>query len=187
MRRFTAIGRPGRAGVWTHFRFNPGVLVILATAAVVFFLFSEAVTAYVFWHYGATYRQVDFVMGPPEENGGYPLVRGLLQPDGVEWVIGARKTAAGYVLESDQAVVIERGRRVRVWWSDAAPVIGFPNGSTKIMPVSTMPRLPGLGRVLGWLATIPVAVLAGMWVLARPLFRSRVETTETLLDGKGET
>jgi hypothetical protein len=187
MRRFTAIGRPGRAGVWTHFRFNPGVLVILATAAVVFFLFREATTAFVFWHYGATYRQVDFVMGPPEENGGYPLVRGLLQPDGVEWVIGARKTAAGYVLESDQTVVIEPGRRVRVWWSDAAPVIGFPNGSTKIMPVSTMPRLPGLGRVLGWLATIPVAVLAGMWVLARPLFRSRVETTETLLDGKGET
>jgi hypothetical protein len=105
----------------------------------------------------------------------------------VEWVIEARKTAAGHVLESDQTVVIEAGRPVRVWWSDAAPVIGFPNGSTKIMPVSTMPRLPGLGRVLGWLATIPIAIFAGMWVMARPLFRSRGWATETPLDQKGET
>jgi hypothetical protein len=76
---------------------------------------------------------------------------------------------------------------VRVWWSDAAPGIGFSNGSTRIMPASTMPRLPGLGRVLGWLVAIPIAILAGMWVLGRPLFRSRGRAMETPLDKKGET
>jgi hypothetical protein len=146
---------------------------VLGTAWAVFYGLQHAIPAYIFWHYRGTYRQVDFVMGAPEPNEGSPLVRGRLEPDGVEWVMGARATAAGYVLESDPAVVIEPGRHVRVWWSDAAPVVGFPGGSTRIMPVSTMPRLPRLGRTSAWVAGCLLAVLAGAWVMGRQMFRPR--------------
>ena len=62
-RRRRPLGTPGRFGLWTYFRFNPGVLVFLATSlVVVFYLLREAIPSFIFWRYGPTYRQVDFVM-----------------------------------------------------------------------------------------------------------------------------
>jgi hypothetical protein len=56
------LGRPGRAGLWTHFRFNPRVFVLLATALAGFYVLREAIPSFIFWYYRPTYRQVDFVM-----------------------------------------------------------------------------------------------------------------------------
>lgn len=178
------LGRPGRAGLWTHLRINPAVPIVLIAVAAAFFPLRRAITSFVFWHYRATYQQVDFVMGEPDDNAGYPLVRGTLEPGGEAWLMSADRTPAGYVLASDRSVVIAPGRRVRVWWSEAAPVIGFPSGSTKIMPVSTMPQLPGLLRILAWLGASLVTLLAGLWLAARPIFRSRTWRSETLYDEK---
>ena len=67
------LGTPGRAGLWTLARCNPAVLVFLGTSLVVFYLLSEAIPAFIFWRYGPTYRQVDFVMEVAHENDGSPL------------------------------------------------------------------------------------------------------------------
>lgn len=177
------LGTPGRFGLWTRFRFNPRVFVFLATSLVVFYLLREAIPSFIFWYYGSTYRQVDFVMDRAQENDGWPIVRGPLDPGGEEWVLALRGTPAGYVLESDPTVAFAPGRRVRVWWSDAAPVVGFGKGrSTKIMPVSTFPRIPGAGRFLAWMAAVVVAGLTGLLVAGLRVFRTRGGDTETLFD-----
>ena len=177
------LGTPGRFGLWTYFRFNPGVFVFLATSLVVFYLLREAIPSFIFWYYGSTYRQVDFVMDRAQENDGWPLVRGPLDPGGEEWVLELRRTPSGYVLESDPAVTFAPGRRVRVWWSDAAPGVGFGKGrSTKIMPVSALPQIPGAGRFFAWMAAVLVAAFAGMLVAGLRVFRTRGGGTETLFD-----
>jgi hypothetical protein len=187
MRRQSSLGPPGRTGLWTQVRFHPQVLVWLATWAVAFFAAREAIPAWIYWHYGPTYRQVDFVMGAAEENAGVPLVRGQLEPLGEPWVMGLRSTPAGYVLDSDPAIAHAPGRRIRVWWSDAAPVVGYRGHSTKIMPTSAFPRVPGLLSALAWTGAVLLAFVAGLWVLARLGLRTRVRGTETLFDGKGES
>ena len=184
MRRHrTPLGRPGRLGLWTVFRFNPHVLVLLATVLALFYVAREAIPSFIFWRYGPTYRQVDFVMDRAQENDGWPIVRGPIEPGGEEWVLELKKAAAGYVLAGDPTVAFAPGRRVRVWWSDAAPVVGYGEGrSTKIMPVSTFPELPGLGRFLAWTALFVVTGLAGLWLAGRRVFRPRGLATETLFD-----
>jgi len=177
------LGTPGRFGLWTRFRFNPRVFVFLATSLVVFYLLREAIPSFIFWYYGPTYRQVDFVMDRAQENDGWPIVRGPLDPGGEEWVLELRRTPSGYVLEGDPTVAFAPGRRVRVWWSDAAPVVGFGKGrSTKIMPVSTFPRIPGAGRFLAWMAAVLVAGFLGLLVAGLHVFRTRGGGTETLFD-----
>ena len=181
-RRRQPLGAPGRSGLWTLARFNPAVLVFLGTSLVVFYLLSEAIPAFIFWRYGPTYRQVDFVMEVAHENDGSPLARGLLDPGGEEWVIELRKTPSGYVVERDPTVAFAPGRRVRVWWSEAAPVVGYGKGrSTKMMPVSTFPRLPGVWHFLGWTVAAVAAGFGGLLVGSLPIFRSRSLATETLL------
>jgi hypothetical protein len=177
------LGTPGRSGLWTLVRFNPAVFVFLGTSLVVFYLLSEAVAAFIFWRYGSTYRQVDFVMEVAHENDGWPLARGLLDPGGEEWVLGLRKTPSGYVVARDPTVAFAPGRRVRVWWSEAAPGVGYGRGrSTNMMPVSTFPRLPGVWHFLGWMVAVVAAGFGGLLVGSLPIFRSRSLATETLLD-----
>ena len=67
--------RPGRLGLWTVFRFNPHVLVLLATVLALFYVAREAIPSFIFWRYGPTYRQVDFVMDRAQENDGSPIDR----------------------------------------------------------------------------------------------------------------
>jgi hypothetical protein len=85
MRRHrTPLGRPGRLGLWTVFRFNPHVLVLLATVLALFYIAREAIPSFIFWRYGPTYRQADFVMDRAQENDGWPIVRGPIEPGGEE-------------------------------------------------------------------------------------------------------
>ncbi len=186
MRRHrTPIGRPGRFGLWTIFRFNPHVLVLLATVLALFYIAREAIPCFIFWHYRSTYRQVDFVMDRVHENDGWPLVRGVIDPGSEESVLELMKTNSGHVLASDPAVAFAPGRRVRVWVSDEAPTVGYGKGrSTQSMPVSKFPAVPGLGRFLAWTALFGVTGLAGLWLASRSVFRPRILGTETLYDTK---
>ena len=128
--------------VRTRFRFNPQVLVVMAVAVLVFYPIREAVGAFVLWKYGATFRQRDFVISEIVPNDGYPHARGTLQPGGEEWVMPVTPGA-------DMQV----GRRVRVWWSDEAPSIGYGRDrSTKMIPVAALPKLPGFFTFIGWIA-----------------------------------
>jgi hypothetical protein len=183
MRRQSSIGRPGRPGLWTRVRFHPQVLVWLATWGIAFLPAREAIPGWIYWYYGPTYRQVDFVMGAADDNAGAPLTRGRLEPSGEAWVMGLRATPAGYVLESDPAIAHGPGKRIRVWWSDDAPVVGYRGHSTRIMPTSAFPRVPGLLAALGWTGLVLLTFAAGFWALARLRLRTRVWGTETLLDG----
>jgi hypothetical protein len=159
------------------------VLVLLATVLALFYIAREAVPSFIFWYYRPTYRRADFVMDRAQENDGWPIVRGPIEPGGEEWVLELRKTPSGYALESDPAVAFAPGRRVRVWWSDAAPVVGYGKGrSTKIMPVSRFPEVPGLGPLLLWTAAMVATGLAGLWLAGRRVFRTRILSTETLYD-----
>jgi hypothetical protein len=180
-----SLGRPGRLGLWTLFRFNPHVLVVLATVLALFYIAREAIPCFIFWHYRSTYRQVDFVMNTANENEGYPYARGVADPGGEEWVMSLAKTPAGYVVESDPTVGFAPGRRIRVWVSDAAFNVGYGKGrSTTIAPVSRFPTLPGLGRLFAWAGLFVVTGLAGLWVAGRSVFRPRILGTETLYDTK---
>jgi hypothetical protein len=61
--------------------------------------------------------------------------------------------------------------------------VGFGKGrSTKIMPVSTFPRIPGAGRFLAWMAAVLVAGFLGLMVAGLHVFRTRGGGTETLFD-----
>ena len=80
IRHRPSLGAPGRTGLWTHFRFNPSVFVILGMSLAIFYLLREAIPSFIFWHYRSTYRQVDFVMQEAQENSGWPIVRGPLAP-----------------------------------------------------------------------------------------------------------
>jgi hypothetical protein len=72
-----------------------------------------------------------------------------------------------------------------VWWSDSASVLGFGKGrSTRMMPVSALSQIPGVGCFLAWMAAVPVAGFLGLLVAGLPAFRTGGEGTETLF-GEG--
>ena len=122
-------------------------------------------------------------MDRAQENDGWPIVRGPIEPGGEEWVLELKKGASGYVLAGDPTVAFAPGQRVSVWWSDAAPIVGYGEGrSTKIILVSMFPELPGLGRFLAWIGLFVVTGLAGPWLAGRSVFRQRGLATETLYD-----
>jgi hypothetical protein len=159
---------PGRSSLSTRIRFSPQVLVFMATALLVFYPLREAVGAFIFWLHGASYRQVDFVVSEVVPNEGYPYARGLLEPGGTEWVMEVEETAAGPVVAAAPEVSAAPGSRIRVWWSETAPVVGFgPGRSTKIAPVAARPRVPGFGSCALW----ALCSLAALWLGLQATFR----------------
>jgi hypothetical protein len=175
------LGPPGEARVAMRFRFNPQVLVILGTALVCFYLLREAIPAWIYWLYRDTYRQVDFVMEEAKANEGYPLIRGHLEPGGEESVLEARAAEGGYALAGvPELVRFEPGRRVRVWSSDAAPVVGFGRGrSTGMMPVSALSHIPGLLPALGWTGAALLSIIAVPLLIVRLGLWTRTWRSET--------
>lgn len=167
-KRQTSSTPPGHPGLSTRFRFSPQVLVFAATALLVFFPLREAVGAFIFWLHGSSYRQLDFVVSEVVPNEGYPYARGLLEPGGTEWVLEIEETAAGPVVAEAPEVAAAPGSRIRVWWSDTAPVVGFGRGrSTKMAPVAARPRLSGAGSCALW----ALCSLAALWLGLQATFR----------------
>ena len=178
----TGDSTPGRARLRVRVRFAPQVIVLLVAAALAFPALRGTVGAGVWWWWGPTYRQVDFVMTEASPNDGSPLVRGHLEPGGAEAVLEARARPGGFVLESDPTVAFHPGARVRVWWSESAPIVGLgPGRSTGYQTASSMPRLPGLASLAGYVLWIAAVGAAALWVLERLRLRTRVYTMETTI------
>ncbi len=173
---------PDRGGLLrTRIRFSPQVLVFGLTAVLAFFPLREAVGSAIYWFYGDSYRQVDFVVSEVVPNDGWPYARGLLEPDGEEWVLEIADRGGRPVVLAAPEVSAAPGARVRVWWSDRAPVVGFGAGkSTKIVPVAARPRLPGAGRSLFWigcsLAALWIGLVATAWTAKRFAREWRTDT-----------
>jgi hypothetical protein len=148
----SSLGPPGRTGFFYRIRFHPQVLVFFAAVGLAFLPLREAVGAAVYWWWGPTYRQVDFVMEEAKPNDGVPIIRGHLEPGDEGAVIQATMAGSAFQVAIAPEVGFEPGRRFRVWWSPSAPIVGIGLRSTQYMPVSALPRLPGLGRVAGYLA-----------------------------------
>jgi hypothetical protein len=65
-------------------------------------------------------------MEEAKPNEGSPIVLGRIDPGVEEAVIHSRAAGPGYVVAGVPEVVpFEAGRRLRVWWSATAPVVGF--------------------------------------------------------------
>ena len=65
-------------GVRWGARFSPQVLVFVATLAFASRPLKGAIIAGVFWWWGDTYQQVEFVMDEAQVNDGYPFIDGHL-------------------------------------------------------------------------------------------------------------
>lgn len=156
----------------TRFRFSPHVLAFGGTFLLAFYPFREAVGTFVYWRHGPSYRQLDFVVTEVVPNEGYAYARGLLQPGGTEWILEVENAPAGAVVAAAPQLPATPGARIRVWWSDAAPTIGFgPGRSTRIVPVAARPTLPGLPHLLLWSLLTLAAFWAGLWVTVRIAMR----------------
>lgn len=178
-------GTPGRAGVVYRLRFHPQVLVLLAAVGLAFFGLRGAIGDSIYWWWGPTYRQVDFVMDEASPNDGTPIIRGRLDPGDEAAVLEARLTGTVFAVMADPGATFEAGRRLRVWWSPEAPIVGLgPGRSTQYMPVSALPRLPGLLSLLGNLGLAAAPFVGAAFVLGRfPGLRTRTIGGERLLDG----
>lgn len=176
----STIGEPGKRGLWTRFRFHPPTLIALAGFALIAFGFDRAVADSIFWWHRESYREADFVLGEAHENEGYPYLSGRVEPGDVEWVLSAERLADGrFTVAGQPELLFEPGRRVRVWWSDAAPSVGFSGaGSTKLVPVAELPELPGLARPALWLAKAVPVVWAALFLIKR--FRTIERRTVTV-------
>lgn len=178
-------GTPGRMGLVYRLRFYPQTLVFLAAFWLAFFGLRDAIGAGIYWWWGPTYRQVDFVMEEAAPNDGIPIIRGRLDPGDEGAVLEARLSGAVFTVTADPGVTFEAGRRIRVWWSPEAPIAGLGSGrSTQYMPVSALPRLPGMASLLGNLALAAAPLVGAVLVVGRfRALRTRTIQGERLLDG----
>jgi len=151
------------AGLGTGFRFSPHVLVFGLTFVAIFYAAQGAVVGFVFAWWGASYRQVEFVMDEWRPNEGYPYIAGT--------VVGSSAPSpfhlAGAVVDGKRVVervpslVYEKGARVPVWWSDEAPFFSYNGELTNAVPVAALPARPGWGQVLLYGLLTLVAAVAG--------------------------
>ncbi len=147
-------------------RFSPQVLVLVATLAFASRPLKGAIIAGVFWWWGDTYQQVEFVMDDAQVNDGYPFIDGHVE--GTTDVTRITGMMVGDAVAPDGAPgeVFAPGRRVRIWRSPTAPDFGVEGASVNELSVAARPELPGLGAFLGYVAATIVMLWAGLWATA---------------------
>lgn len=141
--------------------FSPQVLVLVATLAVASRPLKGAIIAGVFWWWGDTYQQVEFVMDEAQVNDGAPFIDGRV--DGTTDVTRITGMMVGSAVAPDGAPgeVFAPGRRVRIWRSPTAPDFGVEGASVNEFSVAARPELPGLGAFLGYVTATIVMLWAG--------------------------
>ena len=147
-------------------RFSPQVLVLVATLAVASRPLKGAIITGVFWWWGDTYQQVEFVMDDAQVNEGFPFIDGHVE--GTTDVTRITGMMVGEAVAPDGAPgeVFAPGRRVRIWRSPSAPDFGVEGASVNEFSVAARPELPGLGAFLGYVAATIVMLWAGFWATA---------------------
>jgi hypothetical protein len=165
----------------------------MLVAVAVFYPVREAIGAFVWWKYRATYSRLDFVMTEIAPDGdiargylvqpGAPVADEAGVPSGEEWVLETARTSTGVVFASAPEIAAAPGARVPVWWSREAPGIGYGGGrATNIASVSNVPQLPGPWPFLSWSAVAIAALWLGAKFFVWTARKARIVTTETLLD-----
>ena len=142
-------------------RFSPQVIVLVATLAFASRPLKGAIIAGVFWWWGDTYQQVEFVMDDAQVNDGYPFIDGHL--DGSTEVTRITGMMVGDAIAPDGAPeeVFAPGRRIRIWRSPTAPDFGVEGASVNELSVAARPELPGLPSFAGYLAATAIFLWAG--------------------------
>ena len=147
-------------------RFSPHVIPFLLTVGIAWIPLSSAILNGMFWWWGPTYRQVEFVMEEAQANDGAPYIDGRVTgADDVTRVSGIM--VAGQIApEGAAADIFAPGRRIMIWQSPSAPDIGVADHSVNDFPVAVRPVLPGLGAFLWSLVGFLAVVVVGLWATA---------------------
>ncbi len=153
-------------GVRWGAHFSPQVLVFVATLAFASRPLKGAIIAGMFWWWGDTYQQVEFVMDEAQVNEGYPFIDGHL--DGSTEVTRVTGMMVGDQIAPDGSPqeVFAPGKRITIWRSPSAPDVGVEWTSVNDIPVAARPTLPGLGTLISYVAATIVMVWAGLWATA---------------------
>ena len=153
-------------GVRTSTRFSPQVLVFVATLAFASRPLKGAIIAGVFWWWGDTYQQVEFVMDDAQANDGYPFIDGRVE--GVADVVRITGMMVGNAIAPDGAPeeTFVPGRRIRIWRSPTAPDFGVEGASVNELSVAARPELPGLATFVFYVLATVVFLKAGFWATA---------------------
>jgi len=157
---------PSTVRVRSGARFSPQVLVFVATLAFASRPLKGAIIAGVFWWWGDTYQQVEFVMDDAQVNDGAPFIDGHL--DGSTDVVRITGMMVGDAIAPDGAPeeVFAPGRRIRIWRSPTAPDFGVEGASVNELSVAARPELPGLATFVFYVLATVVFLKAGFWATA---------------------
>jgi hypothetical protein len=165
------IGRPGRHGVWTRFRFNPGVIVWPLCGLAIFYALARAIETYPVAKHRDSYRQATFVVRTIAQD---EWAEGVIEPGGREHRHLLERTLKhGWVLAESTVLAIP-GRELRVWWSDAE---GAP-----VVPVSKMPCLPRREMTPFWIVFAVGLFFAALRFTYRAQEHAVEKRTEVLFD-----
>ena len=144
-------------------RFSPQVLVLVATLAVASRPLKGAIITGVFWWWGDTYTQEEFVMDESQVNDGAPFIDGHINGSTDVTRITGMMVGESIAPDGAPGEVFAPGRRVRIWRSPSAPDFGVEEASVNEFSVAARPELPGLGTFLGYVAAAVVTLWAGFW------------------------
>lgn len=144
-------------------RFSPHVIPFLATIGLAWIPFQSAITSGVFWWYGPTYRNVEFVMDEAHANEGSPYIDGHVDGDAEVIRVSGMMVGDQIAPEGAPGETFAPGRRIRLWKSPSAPDFGVEGRSINDLSVAALPKLPGLGAFLDALAKTALVWVAGLW------------------------
>ncbi len=144
-------------------RFSPHVIPFLATIGLAWIPFQSAIVSGVFWWYGPTYRNVEFVMDEAQVNDGYPYIDGHVGDDPEVIRVSGMMVGDLVAPKGSPAETFAPGRVIRLWTSKSAPDFGVEDASVNDVPVAMRPTLPGLGAFLDALAKTAVVWVVGLW------------------------
>jgi hypothetical protein len=152
-------------------RMNPQLLVFVVAALCAWPAVVGLVVAGIHVIWGASYRQVEYVMAEARANDGHPYITGTLAATGAVHLVSARSQGEAFLVGDAGDDSFAPGKTIKVWWSPSAPDLLIQGQRTNGVPVSALRERPGMLALLGyaaWLiAVIVIASLLTRWVLRR--------------------
>lgn len=144
-------------------RFSPHVIPFLATIGLMWIPLQWAIISGVFWWYGPTYQNVEFVMDEAQVNDGYPYIDGHVEGETEVTRVSGMMVGDQIAPYGAPAETFSAGRRIRLWQSKSAPDFSVEGRSVNELSVAGLPRLPRLGSFLGYLVQMALLARFGLW------------------------